>query len=155
MGSGSSGYGIGGGGGGGNPRSDPPSGAADGGFKGGTDSWQSVGDNLSDLKDNYDYRDGYFGDPSAPKKPRIRHIEGDDPVSTARDFYDRATQGGIEEPLPNGKGVKTTMSDGTVITMREVSSSDGSPAVDINISRSSGTDGIKGQKIHFVQGEGE
>lgn len=149
MGSGGSGYGIGRGGGGGT------SGGSDGGFKGGTDSWQSVGDNLSDLKDNYDYRDGYFGDPSSPKKPRVRHIESDDPVSTARDFYDRATQGGIEEPLPNGKGVKTTMSDGTVITMREVSSSDGSPAVDINISDSSDSGGIKGQKIHFVQGEGE
>lgn len=47
------------------------------------------------------------------------------------------------------------MSDGTVITMREVSSSDGSPAVDINISRGSGSGSIKGQKIHFVQKEGE
>ena len=41
--------------------------------------------------------------------------------------------------------------DGTVITMRKKSNSDGTPVVDINIKSSSHTGGIKGQKIHFVQ----
>lgn len=47
------------------------------------------------------------------------------------------------------------MSDGTVLTTRGVGSSDGSPAFGINISGSTDGGGIKGQKIYFVQGEGE
>ena len=43
------------------------------------------------------------------------------------------------------------MADGTVITMRKVSHSDGTPAVDINIKPSTHTGGVKGQKIHFIQ----
>lgn len=44
------------------------------------------------------------------------------------------------------------MKDGTVITYREVShSSNGSPAVDINISSVDSSGNIKTQKIHFVK----
>jgi len=43
------------------------------------------------------------------------------------------------------------MNDGTVITIREVSSSDGTPVVDINIKCSNHTGGLRSQKIHFVQ----
>ena len=50
--------------------------------------------------------------------------------------------------------MKTTLSDGSVITWRNISHSDGSPAVDINVERSSDSDGIKQQKIHFVKGRG-
>ena len=146
MGSGSSGYKIGGGGDG----ASRPSGCSDAGFKGATATWHTLEDNLEDLKGGYEYCGGYFGTPSAPKKSRIRHIEGDCPISTARDFYNRATQGGVEEPLSNGKGFRTTMADGAVVTIRVMSSSDGSPAVDINISNG-GDDGIKKQKIHFVK----
>ena len=63
----------------------------------------------------------------------------------------------IEEPIFNKKtgdeiGQKTTLSDGSIISWRNVSSSaDGSPAVDINIEYSSDSGGIKRQKIHFVK----
>jgi len=54
--------------------------------------------------------------------------------------------------LSNGEGARTQMKDGTIITYREVSHSDGTSAVDINVSKSSGsTGGIKSQKIHFVK----
>ena len=45
----------------------------------------------------------------------------------------------------------TQMSDGSVITWRKISSSDGTPVVEINISNSSHTGGIKQQKIHFTE----
>lgn len=47
----------------------------------------------------------------------------------------------------------TRMADGTVITMRKISHSDGTPVVDINIRPSTQTGGVKSQKIHFVQEE--
>ncbi|MCF0106641.1 MAG: hypothetical protein HUJ53_07765 [Holdemanella sp.] len=47
--------------------------------------------------------------------------------------------------------VRHSESDGTIITYREVSSSDGSPAVDINIKKSTDSSGVKSQKIHFVK----
>jgi hypothetical protein len=44
------------------------------------------------------------------------------------------------------------MADGSIITMRPVSfSPDGSPVVEINISGSMHTGGLKQQKIHFVE----
>ena len=142
MGSGGSGYGIGRGGGGGT------SGSSDGGYKGGAGSHHAIGDNLDALKSKFDYHDGYFGEKGDGR--RTRHEYSDDPVAQARDFYDTAGYGGVEKPMPNGEGVTCTMKDGTVISMREVSHSDGTPAVDINIRKSDDSGGVKQQKIHFM-----
>lgn len=60
------------------------------------------------------------------------------------------TLGGIEQVVYQNMKI-TRIADGTVITMRTHSHSDGTPAVDINIKSSTHTDGVKGQKIHFVQ----
>jgi hypothetical protein len=73
-------------------------------------------------------------------------------VLTAQDFYDKAAHGGIERPMANGKGHYTKMKDGSILSYREVSSSDGTPAVEINIKKSTNHGGIKYQKIHFVKG---
>ena len=54
--------------------------------------------------------------------------------------------------MANGKGVYTKMKDGTILSYREVSSSDGTPAVEINVKESNDHGGIKYQKIHFVKG---
>ena len=39
----------------------------------------------------------------------------------------------------------------TIVSYRKVSSSDGTPAVDINIKKSKESGGVKQQKIHFVK----
>lgn len=137
MGTGSSGYGISG-----------TAGAGDAGYKGGTGSHHSIADNKDALTSKYPLRNGYFG--SKGSSSSVRRIESEDPVSTATDFYEEAAKGGVEIALDNGKGVKSEMANGTKITMRPVSSSDGSPAVDINISKSNDPAGIKQQKIHFI-----
>ena len=65
--------------------------------------------------------------------------------STATEFYDDITKGYVKETVhPNGAKVRT-MSDGTQITYRAKSSSDGTPAVDINKGNT-----YKPQKIHFI-----
>jgi len=79
-----------------------------------------------------------------------RNISSPDNVSAAHDFYDKIAFGGIEKRVNDNMRI-TRMNDGTVITMREVSSSDGTPVVDINIKGSKHTGGVKSQKIHFVQ----
>ena len=71
-------------------------------------------------------------------------------TSTARDFYDRLAFGGIEEEINSNTWV-TRMADGTVITFRITSHSDGTPAVNINVDRSSQTGSLKTHKIHFVK----
>ncbi len=121
------------------------------GYKGNTGHHHSLIENLPALTASYEYHDGYFGDKGISSGV-VRNIESDDPVKTAKDFYDKAAHGGLEFEMNNGKGVFTKMQDGTILSFREVSSSDGSPAVDINIKKSTNHGSVKQQKIHFVKG---
>ncbi len=110
----------------------------------------TIADNLPDVTKRFSLSDaGYFD-----KQGRgARVIESNAPVSTAYELFNRLVKGYVKiTPIPNNdgtrKGVVATMRDGTIITLRKKSSSDGSPAVDINI-RSPGR--VKTQKIHFVK----
>ncbi len=120
------------------------------GSMGGTTVTRSLSDNLNDLKSRYPYRDGYFG-VKGKSDSKVRNIASDNPIATAKEFYQTATKGGIESPMKNGKGYTTRMKDDSMVSYREISTSDGSPAVDINIRRSTNSGGIKQQKIHFVR----
>lgn len=119
-------------------------------YKGGATSYHPLSENIRKVSKDYPIHNGYFGE-DGEGRHKTREITSDNPLKTAKDFYDKIAYGGIEEDLANGKGVKTTMEDGTIITMREQSSSDGSPAVNINIKYSSDSAGIKDQKIHFKE----
>lgn len=55
----------------------------------------------------------------------------------------------IKKDLPNGKGKVTYMDDGSIITFRTTTKSDSYPSVDINISKSTDSGGIKQQKVYF------
>lgn len=122
------------------------SGQQDKGYKGDASYHHAVGDNLVALQAKFPYNEGYFGVRGSSSDRR--QMFSDDPLAQARDFYETSTYGGVETSLKNGKGVMTTMSDGTVISMRGTSKS-GSPAVDISIRQSSDPAGIKEQRIHF------
>lgn len=130
-----------------------------GGYKGDTGHYHSISENLFLMKEKFSYNNGYFGERGNNKKNnKVRRIESNDPSKTAKDFYDTLANGGKEEPIFDKKtgeeiGTKTVMADGSVVTWRETSISDGSPAVDINIELSSDSGGIKDQKIHFIRGE--
>jgi hypothetical protein len=76
-------------------------------------------------------------------------FNSDNPIKTAKDFYDKASYGGIEKPLCDGKGYYTKMKDGTILSFRMISTSDSSPAVEINIRKSNDYGDLKYQKIHF------
>lgn len=120
------------------------------GYKGDTGHHHSIGENMLLLKNEFNYNNGYFGE-KGQSRAFVRNIVSDDPLKTAKEFYDKVAHGGIERTMDNGKGVYTKMSDGTILSFREVSSSDGSPAVEINISNSTDHGDLKSQKIHFVR----
>ncbi len=100
------------------------------GYKGNTGYHHSITENLPSLISEYDYHNGYFGD-KGKGRDFVRNIKSDDPVKTAQAFYDKAAHGGIEHQMENGKGVYAKMKDGSILSYREVSSSDGTPAVEI------------------------
>ena len=122
------------------------------GYKGDTGDHHSITENLPSLKSDYKYQDGYFGEPGHGRF-FVREISSEDPLKTARELYDKAAHGGIEKEMSNGKGVYTKMKDGSILSFREVTSSEGSPAVEINIKQSNDHGDIKYQKIHFVGGK--
>lgn len=121
-----------------------------GGYIGGADAHHSFGQNVPTLSKTYPYKDGVFGE-KGQGRGHTRNISSDNPAETAKDFFDKAAYGGIPKEMDNGKGTMGKMKDGTIISYRETSSSDGTPVVEINIRGSKEPGGIKSQKIHFVK----
>ena len=119
-------------------------------YKGGASYHRSIGQNLMPVAASYEYSNGYFGDSSPSTGNRTRNIASQDNIETAKDFYDKLSYGGVETSYDNGNRKISHMADGTIITMRQISSSDKTPVVEINISKSTHTGGIKKQKIHFI-----
>ena len=122
------------------------------GYKGDTGHHHSISENLPSLQSKYNYNDGYFGVPGHGRD-YVRNFISENPEATAKEFYDTAAHGGIEHQMSNGKGMVTKMQDGTIVSYRETSSSDGSPVVEINIRESDDFGNLKYQKIHFVKGK--
>lgn len=104
-------------------------------------------DNLPIVKACYSLSNsGYFG----KKGKNVRVIESKNPIKTSQDFYNKIGKGGELSVLSNGKGTMLTLNDGTRIVHRLITSTKGSPAVEITIN---GDCKVKNQKIHFIKGE--
>ena len=79
----------------------------------------------------------------------VRNIASSNPARKAAEFVGiAATQYVSARPIP-GKGTVYRMRDGGYVTYRLVSTSDGSPVVELNVN---GIRGVKNQKIHFTKG---
>lgn len=118
-------------------------------YKGGSPTYRTLRDNVESMKSDsrYHFQDGYFG--PKHKGSHIAHdLFFDDPISAAREFYDRITYGGIENEIGDDNWT-TKMKDGTYINFRIKTSSEGSPAVQIDIKESSDSAGIQYHKVHF------
>ena len=122
------------------------------GYKGNSKYFRSIGQNILITSSKYAYSNGRFGVSSPHGGSSTRNIASSDNLATANDFYNKIAFGGKENIVDDNLRI-TRMADGTIITMRKVSHSDGTPVVDINIERSSHTGGIKKQKIHFIKEE--
>lgn len=118
-------------------------------YKGNSKYYRSIGQNVMVVKNTYGFEKGYFGENSVHGSDRTRNVFSPDNMKTANDFYDKIAFGGKEQVVNDNMRI-TRMADGTVITVRKVSHSDGTPVVDINIRKSTHTGGVKDQKIHFV-----
>lgn len=120
-------------------------------YKGGTVKYHSIGQNLLITSNSYKYSSGYFGDKSPSTGSKTRNIASSDNIATATDFYNKIALGGTEKIYDNGNRKITQMSDGSIVTWRKISTSDKTPVVEINISNSTHTGGVKKQKIHFIK----
>lgn len=101
----------------------------------------------------YNCNEGYFGHKGTGKD--IRVIECDNVYDTCKNFYDKIAYGGMENISFTRDGkhymYQAKMRDGSIVTYREFTSTEDSPAVSISIKGSTDTGGIKKQKIHFVK----
>lgn len=96
---------------------------------------------------------GRFGENSKHRNKSgriVRVIQCDNPAREALDFVMLASKSPAMVRIIKGKGAIYTMRDGAVITYRRVSSSNGTPVVELNIL---GSGPIVSQKIHFIQKE--
>lgn len=90
---------------------------------------------------------GRYGTPGA--SGNVRHISSKDPQATAKEFFDIASRGGKTTEIKPGV-FRTTFKNGTYITYRKTSKSDGSPAITIKPGEQS-QHSIRPHKIHFVE----
>ena len=120
-------------------------------YKGGSKIYRSIGQNIMVTRQSYSYSNGRFGVSSPSTGNKTRNIVSADNLSTATDFYNKIAFGGIERSYEKGNRKITQMNDGSIIAWRMISSSDKTPVVEINISSSTHTAGIKQQKIHFIK----
>ena len=108
-------------------------------------------DNLPALKKAFKTTpEGYFG--TKGSNTSIRRIASSNPLATAEKFFKVATKGGTRKNLDNAPpGMEAVvMKDGSLITKRVRSSSDGSPVVEITVSKAA-KGAVKDQKIHFTK----
>ena len=94
---------------------------------------------------------------AVPREMVRKTVSYDPHLCTKPHFFNRLTDGDdMIKPIPypdgSQKGCVAYMKDGAIVTVRKKSTSDGSPAVDINI-KSPGR--VKTQKIHFTKKEDE
>lgn len=110
---------------------------------------RSIEENALDMRKKFPLtQGGYFG---RRGNGRIRIIECDNPLQTSSDFFYTLGKGGKFTEFSNAKGhiiQRLILSDNTVIIYRQITSSEGSPAVEITVNP---PHTIKTQKIHFVR----
>lgn len=123
-------------------------GGGNGGGLAGRGGASSVASNLKDLKSMYPISDsGYFG--KASSKGNVRFIKSDNPQADAQKFFSVLAKDGKLTGAKKAGVTVVKFKDGTVVTYRIKSHSDGSPVVSITLS--STQNGVKSnQKIHFV-----
>ncbi|MDO4438771.1 MAG: hypothetical protein Q4B86_04915 [Eubacteriales bacterium] len=107
----------------------------------------NIQDNAKPLAQKYGLTSsGYFGE----KGKNCRVIVTDTPENTSIAFYKQIAKGGHTISLNNKKGTMTVLDDETRIVHRLITSTKGSPAIEITIS---GSPIVKDQKIHFIKEE--
>ncbi len=68
---------------------------------------------------------GRFGRPG--RRSGVHIVRTPDPGKTAKQFYDTLGSGGVEKPLPGGKGWRSRFDDGSSVVYRPVSGHDSLP----------------------------
>ena len=86
---------------------------------------------------------GYFG----TKGDNKRVIYSSNQYKESKEFYSKVSKGGVEAPLPNGRGKQKVMKDGGKVVYREKTSTNDSPAVDLGKMKGR----VKNQRIHFIK----
>lgn len=75
------------------------------------------------------------------------------PVKDARELFRQITKGGVKEDILGLKGQAVRLPEGALVTLRPVTSSSGSSAVEINIKETIKVSKVRTRKIHFRKGE--
>lgn len=103
-------------------------------------------------KFGYDKETGYFGSRLKGKDDYHRTIQSDNPIADAKELFEAMADGG--EPYGEQKSnlIIRQLPDKTIISLRIITSTKDSPAVDINIKFNPYNTKVKNQKIHFVKG---
>ncbi len=114
-----------------------------GGYASSPSSAEAFNQNIERLGSKFPRdQQGRFGRPG--RRSGVHIVRTPDPGKTTKQFYDTLGSGGVEKPLPGGKGWRSRFDDGSSVVYRP-SSKLGSPAVEIIVNTAKGDR----YKIHF------
>ncbi len=110
----------------------------------------SISSNANEAAKLFKFKDGLFGIKNRKPKSKPREIIVSNPKTSASIFFNTLAAGGKKETFDtgHGKGIKATLLDKSIITYRPITSSNGSPAVEIVVS---GSKNVKAKKYHIVK----
>ena len=110
--------------------------------------------NSRSLKSKFGFQNGYFGKRGKGRKSSTRNIPSQNPLQTAKDFFDTLVQDAVREVLKkDGEpyGYRVDLPDGSISIFRPAShSADKSPAISIDTKGCRIEVDIRVQKIHFT-----
>ena len=88
----------------------------------------------------------------APGKSRdLRTLISDNPIKDARELFKQLSEGGDIVPTDNPHQILYLLPGGTYVSLRIITSTEGSPAVEINVKSDKANTKVKSQKIHFIK----
>lgn len=115
--------------------------------------WSSILRNAEKASAKFGYNEdtGYFGSRLKGKSRDLRTLISDDPIKDARELFRQLSEGGDIVPTDNPHQTLYLLPGGAYVSLRIVTSTEGSPAVEINVKSDKANTKVKSQKIHFIK----
>ena len=117
--------------------------------------WHSIFHNALEAPKKFGFNagTGYFGfcNFKNPKKQALRTITSDNPKKDAEELFRCLIEGANQIPPKTSNQILYLLNGEVTISLRTITSTRNSPAVEISFNEKASNSSVKKQKIHFIK----